>query len=144
MKLDDIMNLWEKDAKVDVTELGRESAHVPYLHHKYFKIYTQEALILKGYEYERKVLFKQKHQYYTGTIDEETLKEKGWEPNPMRILKQDLPVYLESDEDLQTIEKKIDIQKQKIDFLESVIKTVMNRGYLIKNVIEWERFKAGG
>jgi hypothetical protein len=79
-----------------------------------------------------------------GVLDQDTLIEKGWDPNPLRILKQDLSIYIDSDEDLQRIQAKIDIQKQKASFLESAIKTITNRGFLIKNAIDWERFKVGG
>lgn len=144
MKLDDIMNMWEQDSRIDETELGTESVKTPYLHHKYFKLFSHEGLTLKSLEHEQRSLYKLKHQYYMGILDEETMRERGWEPNPLKILKQDLPIYLESDEDLQRVQIKIDIQQQKLTFLESVIKTIMNRGYLIKNAIDWNRFKAGG
>jgi hypothetical protein len=79
-----------------------------------------------------------------GVLDQETLIEKGWDPNPLKILKQDLSIYMDADQDLQRIQAKIDIQKQKNSFLESAIKTISNRGFLIKNAIDWERFKVGG
>jgi hypothetical protein len=144
MKLDDIMDLWEADAKIDQTELGEESLKIPLLHHKYYKMYAQEGLILKKYELEYKTLYKLKYEYYMGILDEDTLRERQWEPNQLKILKQDLPTYIDSDNDLQTVQIKIDIQKQKLSFLESVIKTVSNRGFMIKNAIDWERFKVGG
>ena len=33
--------------------------------------------------------------------------------------------------------------KEKIEFLESVIRTINNRGFQIKNAIDWEKFKVG-
>jgi hypothetical protein len=144
MKFDDIMNMWEQDAKMDNTELGEESLKIPLLHHKYYKILVEEGLYFKKYELEYKTLYKQKFEYYMGTMDRDTLAILQWEPNPLKILKQDLPTYIEADPDLQQIQAKIDIQKQKMSFLESVIKTISNRGFLIKNVIDWERFKVGG
>ena len=144
MKLDDIVAMWEHDAKIDEMELGQESLKIPALHHKYFKVYAQEGLTLKNLEYQYKQLYKLKFEYYMGILDQETLTEKQWDPNPLKILKQDLPVYIDSDTDIQTISAKIDIQKQKMSFLESVIKTISNRGFLIKNAIDWERFKVGG
>lgn len=144
MKLDDIVAMWEHDAKIDEMELGQESLKIPALHHKYFKVYAQEGLTLKNLEYQYKQLYKLKFEYYMGILDQETLAEKQWDPNPLKILKQDLPVYIDSDTDIQTIAAKIDIQKQKMSFLESVIKTISNRGFLIKNAIDWERFKVGG
>lgn len=144
MKLDDIMEAWEHDAQIDNTELARESLKIPLLHHKYFKMMTQESMLLKKLEYDYKVLHKLKYEYFMGTLDQETLKERGWEPNQLRILKQDLSLYIDSDEDVQTCNKKIDMQREKINFLESVIKNLNNRGFLIKNAIDWHKFQAGG
>lgn len=144
MKLDDIMDLWADDARMDDTELGNESLRIPMLHHKYYKIFVQEGLLLKKVEQDYKSLYKLKYEYYMGVLDQETLVEKGWDPNPLKILKQDLSIYMEGDDDLQLIQAKIDIQKQKLSFLESAIKTITNRGFLIKNAIDWERFKVGG
>ncbi len=144
MKFDDIMNNWAEDAQMDATELGTESLRIPTLHHKYYKLYVDEALRLKSFEHEYKSLYKLKYEYYMGVLDQDTMSEKGWVPNPLKILKQDLSIYMDSDSDLQTIQAKIDIQKQKLSFLESAIKTITNRGYLIKNAIDWERFKVGG
>lgn len=143
MKLEDIMDLWEADGHMDNTELSTESLKIPLLHHKYYKLFVQESLLQRKYEQDYKSLYKIKYEYYMGYLDKVTLEEKGWEPNPLKILKQDLPIYMESDTDLQVIAAKIDIQKQKVSFLESAIKTITNRGYLIKNVIDWERFKSG-
>ena len=144
MKFDDIMKLWEQDAKMDKTELGEESLRIPLLHHKYYKLYVEEGLLFKKLELEFKALYKLKYEYYMGILDEDTLKQNEWQPNPLKILKQDLPTYIDADSDIQLIQARIDIQKQKLSFLESVIKTVTTRGFLIKNAIDWERFKVGG
>jgi hypothetical protein len=144
MKFDDIMDLWQQDANMDNSELGEESLKIPQLHHKYYKMLVQEGLLLKKYEQDYKAMNRLKFEYYMGVLDEETLREHDWEPFQLKVLKQDLSTYIDSDADMQTIQAKIDIQKQKIAFLESVIKMVSNRGFLIKNAIDWERFKVGG
>ena len=144
MKLDDIMSVWEKDAKMDQTELGEESVKIPLLHHKYYKMFVDEGLLYKKLEMDYKSVYKLKYEYYMGILDQETMQEKGWEPNSLKILKADLAVYTDADPDLQTLQARLDVQKQKISFLESVIKTINNRGFLIKNAIDWERFKVGG
>ena len=87
--------------------------------------------------------YKLKYQYYQGLLSKDELEDKGWEIQPLKILKADIPVYIESDEDLQLIKNKIQLTEDKIEILENIIKTLNNRGYLIKNAIEWERFKMG-
>jgi len=144
MKLDDIIAQWGADASMDNTEMGNESLRIPLLHHKYYKILIEESLLFKKIEYEYKTLLKIKYEYFMGVLDKETLCERGWNPNPLKILKQDLSIYIDGDSDLQSIQIKIDIQKQKLAFLESAIKTITTRGFLIKNFIDWERFKVGG
>ena len=138
------MIMWEQDSKMDKTELGDESLKIPLLHHKYYKLFVEEGLLLKKLEQDYKSMYKLKYEYYMGVLDQDTLTEMNWEPNGLKILKQDLSIYTDADQDLQRIQAKIDIQRQKLSFLESAIKTVSNRGYLIKNAIDWERFKVGG
>lgn len=144
MKFDDIMDLWQQDANMDNSELGEESLKIPQLHHKYYKILINEGLMLKKYEQDYQSMYRLKFEYYMGVLDEETLRERQWQPFQLKVLKQDLSTYIDSDSDMQAIQAKIDIQKQKISFLESAVKMISNRGFLIKNAIDWERFKVGG
>lgn len=143
MKLEDIQQLWEHDSDIDRTELGEESLRIPQLHSKYFKLYSNERLVLKKYQADYKQLYKDKFQYYNGTLDEETLRERQWEPNPLKILRTDIPVHIDGDKDLQLIQMKIDIQEEKITFLESAIKSLTNRGFQIKAAIDWAKFQNG-
>ena len=143
MKLEDIINSWKQDSVVDSTELGRESLRLPELHHKYFKILSAERLALRALEQSYKEMYKVKYEYYMGFMDEDELNEHGWEPQPLKILKQDLPIYIDSDPDLSSIQQKIVIQKEKLELLDSVIKMIINRGFQIKNAIDWEKFKVG-
>lgn len=144
MKLEDIQVSWKQDSQIDRTELGEESLRIPQLHSKYFNIYSQERLALKKLQAEYKHLYKCKFELYTGTISEEELVERGWEPFPLKILKADMSVYMEADEDLNKADLKIEMQKEKIDFLDSIIKSLTNRGFQIKNAIEWTKFQMGG
>lgn len=143
MKLEDIQLVWEKDCNIDRTELGEESIRIPQLHSKYFKIFSQERLTLKKLESEYKVLYKAKFEWLMGTISNEDLKEFEWEPNPLKILRTDIPMYIESDPDLSSLIFRIDVQKEKIEFVESIIKSLTNRGFQIKAAIDWEKFKMG-
>lgn len=143
MKLEDIQTLWEQDSNIDRTELGEESLRIPQLHSKYFKIFSAERLRLKQLESTEREMYKIRYEYYMGTIDIETLRQYGWEPNPLKILKTDIPMYIEADPILREYRYKIDIQKEKVDFLESIIKHLPNRGFNIKSAIEWTKFQHG-
>lgn len=143
MKIEEIYELWEKDSVIDRTELAEESLKIPQLHHKYFKIFSQERLFQKKLENELRELIKIKHEYYQGILDEEELASRNWLPQQLKILRTDLPLYMDADSDLQTIKLKIQLQQEKIDLLESIIKNLQNRGFQIKSAIEWIKFQMG-
>lgn len=143
MKLDEIMDMWAEDCQVDRTELGEESLKLPKMHSKYLRIFSEERLLLKKLEEERKELVKIKHDYYRGILPEEDLKANGWEPNRLNILKSDIPMHLDADQDVVKLNLRIAMQGEKVDALESIIRSINNRGYLIKNAIDYERFKVG-
>lgn len=143
MKLEDIQNLWRNDSEIDRSELGEASLRIPQLHSKYFNIFSDERLALRKYESSYKKLYKQKFEYYNGTMSEEELREHGYEPFQLRILRSDIGVYMQSDNDLNQLELRIEMQKEKVEFLESIIKNLPARGYQINAAISWEKFKVG-
>lgn len=143
MKLTELQDMWVLDSKLDRTELGEESLRIPQLHSKYYNLFSAERLTLRQLEANYKELFRVKFEYYNGTISEEDLRANGWEPFMLRVLKSDINVYIQADPDLNKIQMKIEIQKEKVDFLESIIKNLPARGYQIKAAIDWEKFKVG-
>lgn len=143
MKLEDIETNWGQDSKINSADLATESLRVPELHHKYFKIFTQERLLLKKFEQDYKQLYKLKYEYYMGIMDEGELRANGWEPFALKVLKTDLQIFMDGDQDLCNVINKIEFQKEKIALLDSIIKTVVNRGFLIKNAIDFLRFTNG-
>ena len=143
MKLEEIQSLWEQDVNIDRTELGEESLRIAQLHSKYFKIFSSERLRLRQLEQQQKLMYRIRYEYYMGTLDVETLKEYNWEPNPMKILKSDVSMYIEADQPMQELQMKVELQQEKVDFLESIIKHLPNRGFNIKSAIEWTKFQHG-
>ena len=143
MKIEDIFEEWNKDSEIDRTELGDEALRIPKLHHKYFQIYSVEKLLLRKYESEMKVLKLDKYEFYTQGPNEET-QAKGWDlPAKGLILKTDIPMYMEADKHIIELSLKIGLQQEKIDLLESIIKSLSNRGYNIRAAIDWQKFTMG-
>jgi hypothetical protein len=143
MKLEEIHDMWSQDCEIDRTELGHESLRLIKLHSKYLRMFSEENMLLKKMEEERKEYVKLKYDYYRGIIAEEDLKEQGWNPFPLNILKSDVPMYIDSDKDIIKLNLKVALQNEKVDVLEAIIKAIKDRGYQIKNAIEYEKFKVG-
>lgn len=143
MNIDKIKEMVEADLKIDGTELGDESTRIPQLHGKYINIYHDESLVLRKLEADYKTLRKQKWEYYNGKLSQEELNALGWEPFGHRILRQDMDIYMDSDTDMIRIVSKIEMQRAKVDYLDSVIKGINNRQWVIRNAIEWRKFMSG-
>lgn len=144
MNFESLFSEWEKDAEIDKTDLANEALKIPKLHHKYYRLLVTEKSRLKKLESDYKKLKLEKTEFFIQGHDEETRK-KGWKlPAKGIILKADIPMYLEADQDLIDLSLQIGIQFEKVEFLESVIKTLNNRGYNIKTAVDFIRFTMGG
>jgi hypothetical protein len=140
MKIEDIRDLMEKDSKIDDTALDAESLKIPYLHSKWYSIFIDELRLLRGLEQEYNRLHKEKTEYYLGKADDEVYEKK---PLDHKILKQDLDIYLKADDDLMKLESRKILQQMKVEMIESFIKNINQRTFIIRNAIEFMKFKNG-
>ena len=140
MTLEELQQLVDKDFKLDDTELDTESIKIPLLHNKYLQHFNKFSLLLKKAEYEHKALIREKWEYYTGKADPLVYKEK---PFDLKVLKADVHIYMESDEELQKVDQKEAYLRQVVNYLEQVLRSINSRNFVIKNAIDWARFTSG-
>jgi len=143
MNLEQIKIQAELDTAIDLNHLEEESSKVPQIHNKYLCILMDEKLILENLESKLKILKRDKWLYYSGKLSEEELKAKGWEPFDLNILKQDLDRFIESDMDVITLSNKVFHQKEKVNYVENVVKIISNKMWNIRSAIEWIKFTQG-
>ena len=60
-----------------------------------------------------------------------------------KVLKTDLNIYIESDQEVIDAKNKIVYLETTVKFLEGVQRSIQSRGWDIKNAIEWRKFEAG-
>src|SRR6056300_1002689 len=140
MDLEKLQEQADKDLKINDTELDLESLKTPQLHNQYMKHLTKYKLMLSRAETEYSILKREKWEYYTGKSDASVYAEK---PFDLKILRTDIDKYLESDEDLQRQKQKVDYLSTTVDFLDRTIRQIGNRGFTIKNAIDWRKFTSG-
>ena len=143
MKLEDIQELWHRDSEIDYTELGTESIRIPQIHDKYLKIFTDERIRLKGVEFELSKMVRTKTEYYSGKMSQEELEQHGWEQYLGRLLKNEIVKYIESDDDVIKLKQQLVVLQEKVNYLDSVIRMINNRGFQIKNALDWLKFTNG-
>ena len=80
-------------------------------------------------------------KYYTGKA---TADIYAAEPFPYKVRdKDELKLYLDSDEKLSKVKLKIEYYDTMLKYLEEILRQISNRTYQIKNAIEWRRFSSG-
>lgn len=142
MNIEDILELWEKDSKIDTTDLDTEALKIAKLHHTYYQIYVKEKIVLRKFELDMKKLKLDKIEFYTQGPNEETPKNWKLPPRGM-VLKTEIPMYLDADKEVIELSIKIGYQQEKVELLESIIKSFQYRGYNIKSAIDYRKFTMG-
>ena len=140
MTLDELKLQVKKDLEVDDETLDKESYKNQELYAKYLDHKTNFELLLYKAKGDYKILFKDKWEYYGGKADAKIYVTK---PFDLKVLKTDLSIYIESDEDIIKVEHKISYLESVVKYIEGVLRSIQSRGWDIKNAISWKQFEAG-
>ena len=143
MKLEEIQELWNRDREIDITELATESIRIPQIHDKYLKIYVDEKIKLRKLQLNLTKISKMKSDYYSGRMSQEELDRLEWQPFLVKVLKGEVNSYVESDDDIIKLKETIALMEEKINYIDSVIRMINNRGFQIKSAIDWIKYKDG-
>lgn len=141
-QIDDLLEMWRQDCDIDKTEPDRELLNIPKLHSKYLNILSQHRMLSKQAEFKYNKMKKLKWEYYTGKLDDEQLKELGWEPFPY-ILKSDLSTYLDSDEDLNKYIANKAVHDEIVELCTTIMKELNSRTFQLRDYIGWQKFIQG-
>ena len=140
MTLEELQELADKDLKINDSELDLESIKTPQIHNKYMKHLSKFKLMLSRAESELHIVKRTKWEYYTGKADSSVYIDK---PFNLKILRQDVDKYIDSDEEVIKAKQKVDYLTTVVDFLDRSIRQISNRTFTIKNAIDWKKFTSG-
>ena len=141
MKLDEIIDTITKDMIIDKTQLDVESLAIPSKFNKYYKILMVEKVTFRKLESEYNVLYRRLWEYYSGKADAQTYRDR---PFSIKLLKVDLPMYINSDAGIIAKSQILELQREKIKYLEQVLSVINNRSFQISNAINFLKFTNGG
>ena len=141
MNLEELKKEAYKDLPItDQEHLDQESFRNQEIKSKWLDYKTRFELLLVKNKGDYQKLYRAKWEYYGGKSDAKVYASK---PFDLKVLKTDLSVYITSDEEVIDAENKIGYLETVVDYIKGVIKSVDNRGWDIKNAIEWKKFEAG-
>lgn len=133
--------MWEADSKIDIDNLHDESLKIPQLHQKYYTLYTTIKLLRTKCNDTLAKTRLERYNYYSGKAPAEVYVE---EPFPYKVRdKESMNMHLNADEKLSTIKLKIEYYDVMVAFLEDILKMIHNRGYQVKNSIDFLKFQSG-
>lgn len=144
MKLEELYEIWEKDAKYDDLNLDVDSLNISSLHAKYNRMLSEARSQLRALRINRKTHYATLREYYLGNLNNpEDLERINREPYLNKVLRQNVNDYVEADDDITKIDTRIAVLEEKVEVIIEIMKAVHKRGYDIKSAIEWRKFTNG-
>ena len=85
-------------------------------------------------------LYREKWEYYGGKSDAKVYAAK---PFDIKVLKNDLQMYINADDDIIELQAKIAYYEVIIKYIDEIINSIDKRGWDIRNAQDWKKFEAG-
>ena len=140
MTLDELKKIVAKELPVNKERLDTESLRGQELYAKFLDYKTNFAFLLAKANGDYKRLYREKWEYYGGKADAKVYATK---PFDLKVLKTDLSVYIESDQEIIDAENKIVYLEETVKYIDGVLKAINSRGWDIKNCLEAQSLKSG-
>ena len=141
MNLEELKKEAYKDLPItDQEHLDQESFRNQEIKSRWLDYKSRFELLLVKNQGDYQKLYRAKWEYYGGKADAKIYETK---PFDLKVLKSDLSIYIESDEDIIKIENKIVYLEVVVKYVDGVLKSISARGWDIKNAIQWKNFEAG-
>ena len=135
----------QKEAREDLVildqeRLDQESYKNQNIKPKWLEYRTKYDQLLIMSKANHQKMYREKWEYYGGKSDAKVYVAK---PFDLRVLKTDLQMYINSDEEILALQGKISYYESIIKYIDGIIKSIDNRGWDIRNATEWKKFEAG-
>lgn len=121
----------DKDLTINRSQLHEISLDVPFLHNKYYKLLTEARLKLKLLEAGYNKVYKEKYKFYS--VDYHTLLDR-----------KEIPIYIDAEASIIDSRNKVDLQKEKIKYVEAIIDNINRISFNVRNAIDFIKFTQGG
>lgn len=139
--LNQITDMWEKDAVIKTHQYSSAAMETAVLHAKYLKMLTQYENTLRQLTRQKERLKLSLYDYYDRKAEPEMYERKGIVDR--KVLVKDMPDWIQADNDMQQLNDSLDVARIAVATLKEILQVVKFRNNAIKSAIEWEKFAAG-
>ena len=140
-KLEELKNEAREDLAITRLEnFDQESYKNQTIKPKWLEYKTRYELLKTQAHIKYTKLYRDKWEYYGGKADAKVYAAK---PFDIKVLKTDLGMYINADDEIVELQAKISYYEVIIKYIDGIIKSIDNRGWDIRNAQDWKKFEAG-
>jgi|TARA_R110000822_G_scaffold25827_18_gene78240 cell fate (sporulation/competence/biofilm development) regulator YlbF (YheA/YmcA/DUF963 family) len=138
---EELLELWEKDAFIDRSNLDATAADVPKLHHKYLRIYMDLKTKKIAYSHKLESIRKDKELYYTGQATSDEYKDK---PFDLKLkTKSGIEKHINTDPEVVKLLQRIEYMDILLEGVSHILDQIKWRNQSIRSAIDWIKFTSG-
>ena len=143
MNIEQLQNEWEKDSRIDMSDLANESMRTLSLHSKYIREYTIAKIEMEKCEEDLKILKRYCWYKYNGLLESSELLQNDELFNLTLNKKDELNLFIESDSNYSKKNLQLKYLRERVTMLESILKIIASRNFTIKNAIDFIKIENG-
>ena len=140
MNTDELLEQARKDLVYDKTNLQTAIHDIPSIVGRWIGYHVDEKRKLIGMQKRMNDLKKEKWLYYSGKASPEVYKKK---PFGLKLLKADVDRYIDTDDEILSLQSEIDLQTEKLYVIDEVSKEIKSRQWQINSLIKWNEYLSG-
>ena len=130
MKIDDLIDKMEKDLPL-TDDLANDSVVTAKIKSRWLDYILKEQIQYKRIKNELAELKAVKFEFYL------------LEQNHKHDRRDVLEIFIPADKEIQAITNRLSMSERKLELMESVVKSLDQRTFVIKNAIDWQKFQSG-
>jgi|TARA_B100000941_G_C28506328_1_gene557568 hypothetical protein len=133
----------KEDIKLNFLDIENELLRNSHLIGKWLTYQQNQKAKFLLIETEYKRLLSKKKRYLMGRLDDEERESNGWPVEGNKILKADLDMWLDADDEILKKKKNYLVQKQIVEFIDSTLSQVVDKKWSIKAYLDYKKWIEG-
>ena len=133
----------KEDIKLNFLDIENELLRNSHLIGKWLTYQQNQKAKFLLIETEYKRLLSKKKRYLMGRLDDEERESNGWPVEGNKILKADLDMWLDADDEILKKKKHYLVQKQIVEFIDSTLSQVVDKKRSIKAYLDYKKWIEG-
>ena len=133
----------KEDIKLDLLDIENELLRNSHLIGKWLTYQQNQKAKFLLIETDYKRFLSKKKRYLMGRLDDEERESNGWPIEGNKILKADLDMWLDADDEILKKKKHYLVQKQIVEFIDSTLSQGVDKKWSIKAYLDYKKWIEG-